>query len=50
MPYESKAQVRMMHARHPKIAAEWDKKYGVPKNLPEKKRGHSVRGAVKRGK
>lgn len=36
MPYRSKAQLRYMHAKHPKIAKEWDKEYGVPKNLPEK--------------
>lgn len=37
MPYKSKAQMRYMHAKHPKIAKEWDDKYGVPKKLPEKK-------------
>jgi hypothetical protein len=36
MPYKSKAQMRYMHAKHPKIAAEWDKKYGVPKKLPRR--------------
>ncbi len=35
MPYKSKRQVAFMHFKHPKIAAEWDKKYGVPANLPE---------------
>ena len=34
MPYKSKAQVRYMHARHPRIARRWDKEYGVPKGLP----------------
>jgi hypothetical protein len=28
MPYRSKKQRAFMHARHPKIAAKWDKKYG----------------------
>jgi hypothetical protein len=28
MPYRSAKQRRFMHARHPKIAAKWDKKYG----------------------
>ena len=28
MPYRSKAQRGWMHANKPKIAAEWDKKYG----------------------
>ena len=50
MPYASKAQVGYMHAKHPRIAARWDEKYGVPKDLPEKKRGTAVRGAVKRGR
>ena len=28
MPYKSAKQRRYMHAKHPKIAARWDKKYG----------------------
>jgi hypothetical protein len=28
MPYRSAKQRRFMHARHPKIAARWDRKYG----------------------
>jgi len=28
MPYKSEKQRRYMHAKHPKIAADWDKKYG----------------------
>lgn len=28
MPYKSEKQRRYMHAKHPKIAARWDKKYG----------------------
>lgn len=38
MPFESKAQMRFMFARHPKIAKRWAKKYGVSKKLPEKKK------------
>jgi len=34
MPYQSKAQVGFMHAKHPQIAERWDKTYGVPKDLP----------------
>lgn len=41
MPYKSKAQVAYMHIHHPRIAARWDKKYGVspglPKRAPKKK-------------
>lgn len=42
MPYTSDAQRRYMHAKHPKIAAKWDKKYGgkiVPK---KKKKGKTI--------
>lgn len=28
MPYRSEKQRRFMHAKHPKIAKRWDKKYG----------------------
>lgn len=28
MPYKSSAQRKYMHAKLPKIAARWDKKYG----------------------
>jgi len=28
MPYRSKKQRRYMHAKHPKLAKKWDKKYG----------------------
>jgi hypothetical protein len=34
MPYRSGKQRAFMHAKHPQIAAKWDKKYGgkvVPK-------------------
>lgn len=28
MPYKSDKQRRFMHARHPDIAARWDREYG----------------------
>jgi hypothetical protein len=28
MPYRSAKQRRFMHAKHPEIAARWDKEYG----------------------
>ena len=28
MPYKSEKQRKFMHAKHPKIAAKWDKEYG----------------------
>jgi hypothetical protein len=40
MPYRSAKQRRYMHAKHPKIAAKWDKEYGgkiVPKKRKKKK-------------
>lgn len=36
MPYKSDAQRRAMHAKAPKVAAEWDRKYGG-KVQPKKK-------------
>lgn len=40
MPYKSERQRRYMHAKHPKIAAKWDRKYG----------GKVRRGKVKKAK
>jgi len=39
MPYRSEKQRKYMHAKHPEIAARWDKKYGgrVVKKKPKKK-------------
>jgi hypothetical protein len=40
MPYRSAKQRRYMHARHPEIAAKWDKKYGGKiKPKAKKKKG-----------
>lgn len=36
MPYRSEKQRGFMHARHPEIAARWDKEYGG-KIVPSKK-------------
>jgi hypothetical protein len=41
MPYRSAKQRKFMHARHPEIAARWDRKYGgkvVKKKATRKKR------------
>ena len=35
MPFKSKAQRRYLHSQHPKLAAEWEKKYPVKGKLPE---------------
>ena len=40
MPYKSDKQRKFMHAKHPKIAARWDKEGGKvekPKSKPKKK-------------
>ena len=42
MPYKSEKQRKFMHAKHPEIAAKWDKKYGgkisgKKKTTPKKK-------------
>jgi hypothetical protein len=41
MPYKSAKQRRYMHAKHPKIAKKWDKKYGgkVVKKTKSKRKG-----------
>lgn len=38
MPYKSEKQRRYMHAKHPTIAAKWDKKYGGKVQKPKPKR------------
>jgi len=48
MPFKSKAQMRYLYAKHPKIAKRWAKEYGTPKNLPSKKKkdsgfGHDIK-------
>lgn len=48
MPYQSKAQVRYMHAKHPEIAKRWDGKYGVSKSLPKHKSSKKVRPRKRR--
>ena len=35
MPYVSDAQRKFMHARHPGIAARWDREYPNQHELPE---------------
>jgi len=37
MPYRSAKQRAFMHAKHPRIAKKWDRKYGG-KIVPKKKR------------
>lgn len=36
MPYKSDAQRKFMHAKHPEIAARWDKEYPNQGKLPAK--------------
>ena len=44
MPFKSKAQMRYLYARHPKIARKFAKKTGNVKRLPERKRLSPNRG------
>jgi hypothetical protein len=46
MPYKSEKQRKFMHAKHPDIAARWDKEYGgkVVKKAPTGKKGVKRRG------
>jgi hypothetical protein len=37
MPYKSEKQRKYLHAKEPKLAAKWDKKYGG-KVVPSKKK------------
>ena len=38
MPYKNEKQRAYMYAKHPKIAAKWDKKYGGKISKKKKKR------------
>jgi hypothetical protein len=38
MPFRSQAQRRFMYARHPKIAARWEKHTPKGKRLPKRAR------------
>ena len=49
MPYKSDAQRRFMHAKHPKIAARWDKETGGKVVATPKKgiaKGEPVKGSM----
>lgn len=36
MPFKSKAQMRYLFAKHPKVAQDWADKYGIPDDLKER--------------
>lgn len=42
MPYTSDKQRKYMHAKHPKIAAKWDKKYGGKVAKKKNKSGKTI--------
>ena len=44
MPYRSAKQRRFMHAKHPRLAAKWDKKYGTKVKPKAAKKGGRKRG------
>jgi hypothetical protein len=35
VPFRSKAQVRLLFAKHPDVAKRWADEYGIPHDLPE---------------
>jgi hypothetical protein len=46
MPFRSTKQRAFMHARHPEIAARWDKRYGG-KIVPKRRKKRDHRGEVR---
>jgi len=52
MPYASKAQAGFMHAKHPGIAARWDKEGGSTATLPDKvnEQKDAIKRAMKKKK
>jgi len=50
MPFKSKSQMRLMYAKHPKIAARWAKETKNEKKLPEKKKSPWMDMGKKEGK
>lgn len=48
MPYQSEAQRKFMHAKHPDIAARWDKEYPNQKGLPKKKMQAAAKRRMKK--
>jgi len=48
MPFQSRAQLGFLYAKHPAIAKRWAKKYGVPKNLPKKAVESAMKDRIKK--
>jgi hypothetical protein len=48
VPYVSEAQRRYMHAKHPKIAARWDREYPSQGKLPQHKRKKRLKDYLSR--
>ena len=44
MPFESAKQRRYMHAKHPKIAQRWEKKYNAGGSVTEPYIGSYIKG------
>lgn len=36
MPFKSRAQLRYLFARHPRIALRWARTYGIPRSMPKR--------------
>lgn len=41
MPYKSEKQRRFLHAKHPKIAAKWDREGAITRRLKRGSKKHS---------
>ena len=44
MPFQSEKQRRYMHANHPKIAQQWEKKYSTGGSVTEPYIGSYIKG------
>ena len=43
MPFQSEKQRRYMHANHPKIAQQWEKKYSIGGSVQEEYVGSAIK-------
>lgn len=50
MPFKSKAQQKFMFAKKPELAKKWADKYGMPKNLPKRKKKKNLNKMIAEAK
>lgn len=48
MPFKSEAQRKYLFMKHPGIAKRWERKYGIPGNLPERARKRGMKHKTRR--